>query len=213
MHLAPALLTFIGLLAAAGLVVAEFQGRAQLRRVCKLSASTAFVLVALSLQAAASPYGRLVLVALVLSWIGDACLLSQRSAWFLWGLGFFLLAHVAYSAAFLFGDLEVTALVAALVLLAAVGALALRWLWRRLDTFHKAAVCAYVVAIVTMCALAVAHSAAAGSWPVAVGALAFAASDISVARDRFVAPGFLLNRAWGLPVYYAAQLLLAWSVA
>jgi hypothetical protein len=37
-------------------------------------------------------------------------------------------------------------------------------------------------------------------------------SDLSVARDRFVAPGFV-NRAWGLPTYFAAQLLLAASVA
>jgi hypothetical protein len=47
---------------------------------------------------------------------------------------------------------------------------------------------------------------------VAVGALAFAASDVSVARDRFVRPEFV-NRAWGLPLYYAAQLLLATTPA
>jgi uncharacterized membrane protein YhhN len=41
-----------------------------------------------------------------------------------------------------------------------------------------------------------------------VGALAFTASDISVARDRFARHEFL-NRAWGLPLYYAAQLLIA----
>lgn len=40
------------------------------------------------------------------------------------------------------------------------------------------------------------------------GALAFTASDVSVARDRFVQHGFV-NRAWGLPFYYAAQLLIA----
>ncbi len=212
MLLIPATLTFSCLLAAAGLVAAEFQDRHRLKRLCKIAASTGFVLVALSLHAAASRYGQLILVALLLSWIGDACLLSQRSAWFLCGLAFFLLAHAAYSAAFVSGDLNANALVAALVLLAAIGTLALRWLWRRLDAFHRAAVGAYVIAIVTMGSLAVAHSAATGTWLVAAGALSFTASDISVARDRFVAPGFL-NRAWGLPLYYSAQLLLAWSVA
>ena len=44
-----------------------------------------------------------------------------------------------------------------------------------------------------------------------VGAIVFAASDVAVARDRFVARSFV-NRAWGLPAYYAAQLVLAWSV-
>ena len=39
-------------------------------------------------------------------------------------------------------------------------------------------------------------------------AVAFYLSDVSVARDRFVAPGFG-NRIWGLPLYYAAQLLFA----
>jgi uncharacterized membrane protein YhhN len=43
----------------------------------------------------------------------------------------------------------------------------------------------------------------------ALYAVAFA---LSVARDRFVVPGFV-NRAWGLPLYYAAQLVLAATVA
>ena len=43
------------------------------------------------------------------------------------------------------------------------------------------------------------------------GAVLFFASDLGVARDKFVAPGFP-NRAWGLPAYYAGQLLIAWSL-
>jgi len=31
-------------------------------------------------------------------------------------------------------------------------------------------------------------------------------SDLSVARDRFVSRSFS-NRAWGLPLYYAAQIV------
>jgi len=46
----------------------------------------------------------------------------------------------------------------------------------------------------------------------AAGAVLFFASDLAVARDKFVAKGFV-NRAWGLPVYYAGQLLIAWSLA
>ena len=42
--------------------------------------------------------------------------------------------------------------------------------------------------------------------------MAFALSDLSVARDRFVRPGFA-NAAWGLPLYFAAQLVIASSVA
>lgn len=40
----------------------------------------------------------------------------------------------------------------------------------------------------------------------------FWCSDLAVARDRFIAPGFV-NRLWGLPLYYAAQVAFAWSVA
>jgi uncharacterized membrane protein YhhN len=43
------------------------------------------------------------------------------------------------------------------------------------------------------------------------GAALFFVSDLAVARDRFVAHGFA-NRLWGLPAYYAGQLLIAWSI-
>jgi uncharacterized membrane protein YhhN len=70
------------------------------------------------------------------------------------------------------------------------------------------AVRTYMVVIGTMSTLACGVTAAGGPWQVAVGALAFTASDVSVARDRFVRHEFV-NRAWGLPLYFGAQLLLA----
>jgi uncharacterized membrane protein YhhN len=199
------------LLAASVLVVAERRNLSAVRWFAKLAASTAFVLVALSLGAAASTYGQLVLLALVLSWIGDAFLLSERSAAFLSGLGAFLLAHVAYSVAFAAGALSTSAFIVSLISATAIGLITLRWLWGWLDAVNKVAVTAYVGTIVAMCTLAIAHSAVSRSWLAAIGAVAFAASDLSVARDRFVVSEFL-NRAWGLPVYYFAQLLLAWSI-
>ena len=33
-----------------------------------------------------------------------------------------------------------------------------------------------------------------------------------MARDRFVQQGYV-NRLWGWPTYFAAQLVLAWTVA
>jgi uncharacterized membrane protein YhhN len=212
-HLMPwiAIALTIGcLLAVSGLVLAERRNHSALRRLSKLAASTAFVLVAMSLHAAASTYGQLVLLALVLSWIGDAFLLSRRSVPFLSGLGSFLLAHVAFTVAFATGALSTSAFVAGLIFASAIGVITLHWLWGQLDAPYKVAVTTYVVAIVAMCTMAIAHSATSQSWLAAVGAVAFAASDISVARDRFVASAFL-NKAWGLPVYYSAQLLLAWS--
>ena len=40
----------------------------------------------------------------------------------------------------------------------------------------------------------------------------FYLSDLAVARDRFVSPGFA-NALWGLPLYYVAQLLFAYSAS
>jgi uncharacterized membrane protein YhhN len=70
---------------------------------------------------------------------------------------------------------------------------------------------AYIAVITVMLALAVGTAAAGSPTLILVGALAFYLSDLSVANDRFVRPGFL-NRLWGLPLYYAAQLCLAASV-
>lgn len=212
MSLPALLLTALCLLACSGLVAAEKRHREFARRVFKIGASTAFVGLAIALGATDSAYGRLVLLALGLGWAGDACLLARRGKLFLAGLGFFLLSHIAYAAAFAGGLRDATAALLGLGLLAPVGALTLRWLWPHLSPFYRVAVGAYVLAIVAMCTLSIGWSAATGYWPVAAGALLFMASDIAVARERFVAPGFA-NKAWGLPAYYVAQLLLAWSIA
>jgi uncharacterized membrane protein YhhN len=69
----------------------------------------------------------------------------------------------------------------------------------------------YMLVIAAMCVVAIGAGAAGAPWMIPVGALMFAASDIAVVRDRFVASGFM-NRLWGLPLYYAAQLIIAWSI-
>lgn len=210
----PALPTLIVtgcLLSVAGLVVAEAKSSVLGKTVCKLLASTAFVLLAISLGATSSTYGLLVLVALVFSWLGDACLLSRRSPVFLAGLLVFLLAHIAFAAAFASASPASRVLAPAFTVLAICGIMTMGWLWTHMSPTYRAAVGAYIVAIVAMCTLAVNLSSASGIWIYGVGALAFAVSDLSVARDRFVVSS-LVNKAWGLPVYYVAQLLLAWSV-
>jgi hypothetical protein len=46
----------------------------------------------------------------------------------------------------------------------------------------------------------------------AAGAVLFYVSDLAVVRQVFVVPGSA-DWLWGLPLYYLAQLLLAWSVS
>lgn len=208
----PTLLVLGCLLSVVGLVIAEARSSRIGKTVCKLLASTGFVLLAIALGATSSTYGLLVLVALVFSWLGDAFLLSRRSAFFLAGLLAFLLAHIVFAVAFAIASPTSQVLAPAFAVLAICGLVIMRWLWPHLSPTYRFAVGAYILAIVAMCALAVGLSTASGAWIYGVGALAFAASDLSVARDRFVVSS-LVNKAWGLPVYYVAQLLLAWSVA
>jgi uncharacterized membrane protein YhhN len=56
-------------------------------------------------------------------------------------------------------------------------------------------------------------SRAASALPLigVVGAVLFAASDLFVARERFV-KSTAINTSVGLPLYYAAQLLIASSL-
>lgn len=199
------------LLACGALVVAEYQAWPIGRATSKMIASSAFVLLALQLDAMASVYGRLILAALAFSWLGDALLLSRKTRVFLFGIASFLLAHVVFSLAFANRPFNITALIAGFTAMSVIGIVVMGWLWRHLARFYRIAVSAYVLAIVAMCSFAIAVSAASGNWILAAGAVAFAASDISVARDRFVSPGFI-NRAWGLPLYYAAQITLALSL-
>lgn len=177
----------------------------------KIVASTAYLALALQLNATASAYGQLILMALGLSWVGDVFLLSQKSRLFLLGLASFLLAHLFFAVAFASLPTSVTALVAGLVLMSCLGIAVLAWLWGHLKAFYRVAVTAYVTAIVAMCTLAISASAASGTWMLAVGAVIFAISDVAVARNRFVAPG-ANNKLWGLPLYYGAQIILTCSV-
>ena len=65
--------------------------------------------------------------------------------------------------------------------------------------------------ITVMIVLAAGAAAKVRNPTIFLGAAMFYVSDLSVARDKFVAPG-LVNRLWGLPLYYAAQFVLAWTV-
>ena len=48
----------------------------------------------------------------------------------------------------------------------------------------------------------------ASAWILVIGSVGFAASDLAVAKDRFVTPG-IANRRWGRPLYFASQFLIA----
>lgn len=196
----------------AALLQAERTGSRGGRVLFKLGASSCFVAVAVALGAPGSVYGRWMLAALLLGWLGDALLLSRQPRAFLAGLGAFLLSHLCFALAFLGGALSVPALGIASLAALAFGAGVQRWLGPHLTAGFRWPVRAYVLVILLMVVAAAGHAAAAGRWAVLAGALLFALSDLAVARDRFVQAGFG-NKLWGWPTYFAAQLLLAWTVA
>ncbi len=172
-------------------------------------ASSAFVGAGIAAGAFASGYGRLVLLALAFSWLGDLLLIPKnRRHFFLLGMASFLLAHLAYCAAFISRGISTTAIALASAAMAVVALALYRWLGPSLSGAFKFAVPAYILAISCMTVLAASASAIMRDPLPLVGAILFAASDAAVARDRFVAPAWP-NRAVGLPLYYAAQLLMA----
>ena len=195
---------------AIALVIAEWRDWQVGRVVFKIAASTVFVLLALIAGASSTGYGRMLLAALLFSWFGDVLLLSKQNKMFLAGIAAFLLAHIAFALAFVSLPLSFRGVAIGLIVMTAVGTAILYWLRSSLSGVFRFAVPAYVVAITIMAGLSA--GALSVSLLIPVGAFAFAASDVSVARDRFVSPG-IVNRIWGLPLYYAAQVLLALSAA
>jgi uncharacterized membrane protein YhhN len=207
------------------LVAAEAHSWKRRRIASKVTASVAFIVVGTSAFVATNrahnaleSYQTLVLLGLVLGAVGDAALLGAGKRAFLGGLVAFLFGHIAYvAAAMLLVPAGAWWDAAGLLALAppVAGLVVLRWLWPHLGEM-RVPVIVYMTVIVTMMigALAVLHTEtvpAPSRQLFALGAALFFASDVAVARDKFVAHQFI-NRAWGLPCYYAGQLLIAWSV-
>jgi uncharacterized membrane protein YhhN len=181
-------------------------------RLFKMVASTGFIAVAVAAGALDTWYGRLVLLALGLSWVGDLALSIAGRQWFLLGLIAFLLGHIAYVAAFVERSIDWWVFLAAGLVVMVVAGIVWRWLRPHLERDMVGPVAAYVIVISAMVAAAFGTAGSNYNALIPVGAVAFFASDLAVARDRFVASGFA-NRAWGLPLYYFGQVLLALSVA
>lgn len=198
--------------AVAALLLAEWRGSRQGVWLAKPLASACFLWAATGFGAADSGYGRFILCGLALCACGDVLLIPrERPAAFQAGIGAFLLGHVAYAAGFLWQGFDTTALLLAGGAMTVLAWTALRWLSPSLPAQFRIPVRVYIGVISLMVSCGIATAAGGASLLAPLGAIAFAASDLSVARDRFVAPGFS-NGAWGLPLYYAAQLLLAASV-
>lgn len=193
------------------LLVAGEAGRGKtVGGVAKMIASTAFLALALVCGALDTPYGQAILAGLALSWFGDLFLIFREPKIFLAGLISFFLGHVAYSVAFLLHGIALSWSIGAALALTAIAVPVLLWLSPYL-TEMRVPVYAYVVIISIMVALSAGAVGRGGTALMLIGAVLFYISDLTVARDRFVrsAP---LNRYLGLPLYYAGQVVLAYTI-
>jgi uncharacterized membrane protein YhhN len=204
--LAGLIITLVGL---AGTLAAAPLGR-HFAGLFKMVASAGFIGAAIDAGAFHSVYGGLILGGLFLSWWGDLFLISTNARIFLMGVGAFFLAHVAYAGAFIALGVNPLWTLCGAAALAVPAVLMLRWLHPHLGDMRNP-VYAYVAVISVMAALAAGATLAGAPWTVPAGAAMFYVSDIFVARDRFVAPS-PWNQRLGLPLYYTAQLALAFSV-
>ncbi len=181
----------------------------------KLAASTGFLLWAWHLGLASEGrFGVAVVVALVLSFVGDMALLSHEKKWFLAGLVAFLLAHVGYAAAFVILGVSLTGVAITAVPVAAFMAVVWAWLGPHTGSMRRAVI-AYVAVIGVMVTLAGASAwlePSAARLGLLISAVIFMISDLFVARQRFV-HGESRNRYIGLPLYYAAQFLFGSTAA
>ncbi len=194
----------------AGVLWSKRAERDALEWLFKPAAAACFLALAWAEGALATRFGTILFAGLVLAAGGDVLLIPKSKRAFLAGLVSFLLGHVAYAIAFGFRGLDLAWTAGALLVLAVVALPVLRWLWPHVEAKMRAPVAAYVIVITAMVALAAGTYGAHGDARLLGGAIAFYLSDLAVARERFVAPGFL-NRAWGLPLYFGAQLTLAWA--
>ncbi|MGB3500587.1 MAG: lysoplasmalogenase [Mesorhizobium sp.] len=157
----------------------------------------------------------ILVAALALSAIGDACLAQEGESAFMGGLSAFLAAHIAYVVLFALigGGWEAVAgprmAIAALMAVSVVGSLIV--LWNGVPGALKLPVIAYSAAILAMGLFAL----TVPNPLVAAGAVLFMASDSLLATGKFRADiasrmGWLPQAVWLL--YYAAQVVLTLSV-
>lgn len=185
------------------LLLGERADRRGLALPAKLAASAGFVALGV-LHDAPWP----MLAALAVSLMGDAFLVSRDARFLRAGIGVFLLAHLAYMAAFVARGVSAPWTLAGFALASAASFLAARSLLPLVARDMRRAVWAYVVVLAAMMALAWGTREPA----LILAASLFFASDVLVARDRFAGRAFW-HRLVGLPMYYGAQIVFALSGA
>ena len=193
------------------LLTGEALAKTKVVRISKPLASLGFLIAAIGFGALDSLYGYLILIALIFSFAGDVLLLPKSSRYFYFGIISFGTAHIIFAIAFILPGINIVAAITAAVILAGLLGYTGFWIYPHLSENMRTIVIIYLIVIGAMTAIAGGSSFNGGPVTIFIGAVLFAISDLAVARNRFVSPGFS-NKIWGLPLYYSAQLILASTV-
>ncbi|HEX7538636.1 MAG TPA: lysoplasmalogenase [Dermatophilaceae bacterium] len=164
---------------------AVYRQSARLERVAKPLVMVALGWLALTMGAADDQVGRLVLVAVALSLVGDVFLLSKATVAFPGGLVAFLLAHLAYVLAFLVLGFEPWWALIGLVVVVVLSLTSGRRIVRAAGHEGGAALGAGVAAYLLVISAMVVTASGTARPLVLLGALAFLLSDTVLALDRF----------------------------
>lgn len=184
----------------------------------KMVASCSFLLLALASPTAspASPFGdpyRIgMTLALTASFVGDAFLIGRSQFAFLGGLSAFLIAHLlfAWAALSMLPQLHILGYLTGGVALM-IGGGVLWWLKAFVPRalWWPSVVYMTVISVMVACCIQLSYEQ---KMPlIALAAIGFWLSDLSVARDRFQHVGFG-NRLWGIPLYFSSQILFGLSL-
>ena len=177
--------------------------------------SLLFIVTAISQIHFMQPYTIFIIIGLLFCLGGDVFLALPQNKMFLFGLVSFLLGHVCYVIGFFWIAYPNSMTLIGILVTMLLGVLIYTWLKPHLGTMKKPVI-AYILVISFMFI---------GAWSVLgmpqqpimvrvlifVGAASFYISDIFVARDRFLKNAFM-NRLFGLPLYYLAQFMIAFSI-
>lgn len=195
--------------AVGGCLLAESRQQTRALWLAKPLASAAFLWAALAWGALGSGFGRWLLAGLALCALGDVLLIPRVSRTALRaGMLAFGLGHGCFAAGFASRGFDPRTGLLGAAAAAALVASAWRWLRPHLAADDRRAVPLYLAVIGGMLTSASGAAGRGAAGAAVAGAWLFAASDLAVAQDRFVARSFG-STLWGLPAYYAAQLLIA----
>jgi uncharacterized membrane protein YhhN len=209
------ILIFFAIVLLTCLVWAESTGNNWLALGFKTPLSILFVITALIQPKVLPKYFKFVLIGLILGLVGDVCLGLPGLTAFRVGLVAFLAGHILYILAFAILSRRANWINPVNVLIIAISGCVYLWFLPHLGKM-LVPVTFYILVISVMVAGAWAAFRDPGvrrfgAWFILAGAVFFYASDIFVAHQRFVSEQFY-NRLIGLPLYYTAQFLLAFSV-